>query len=153
MTSRGRDGECGMSLIELIIAATIVGILAAGIYPIVRYQAKREKEQELRYDLLTMRRAIDQYKRAGEMGGFQIKQDTFGYPADLQSLADGVDVKDKKVKFLRAVPVDPMTGTSDWGMRSMQDEADATTWGGQNVFNVYSKSDKTGLNGTKYSTW
>ncbi len=145
--------EDGLTLVELIVVVTIVGILAAGILPVARYQVKRGKEQELRYDLLTMRRAIDKYREAGERGGFMPKQETYGYPTDLHQLVDGVDVQGKKVQFLRAIPVDPMTGTAEWGMRSMQDESDATSWGGQNVWNVYSKSDKTALNGTKYSTW
>ncbi len=145
--------EAGLTLVELIVVVTIVGILAAGILPVARFQVRRAKEQELRYDLLTMRRAIDKYKEAGERGGFMIKQETFGYPTDLNQLVDGVDVQGKKVQFLRAIPLDPMTGSADWGLRAMQDESDATSWGGQNVWNVYSKSDKTALNGTKYSTW
>ncbi len=143
----------GLTLVELIVTVAIVAILAAGAYPIARFQAKRAKEQELRADLQTMRRAIDTYKDAADRGGFQAKQDTFGYPEDLNKLVDGVDVKDKRVKFLRAIPIDPMTGSADWGMRSMQDDADSTSWGGQNVFNVYSKSTGTALNGTKYSDW
>jgi len=145
--------EEGLTLVELIVVVTIVGILAAGILPVARFQLRRAKEQELQYDLLTMRRAIDKYKEAGERGGFMIKQETYGYPRDLNQLVDGVDVQGKKVQFLRSIPIDPMTGLSDWGMRSMQDESDATTWGGQNVWNVYSKSTKTGLKGTHYSTW
>lgn len=145
--------EAGLTLVELIVVVTIVGILALGILPVARFQVRRAKEKELRYDLLTMRRAIDKYKEAGERGGFLIKQETFGYPEDLNKLVDGVDVQGKKVQFLRAIPVDPMTGQADWGMRSMQDDVDASSWGGQNVWNVYSRSQGTALNGTKYATW
>ena len=100
-----------------------------------------------------MRDAIDRYKDAADRGAMQIKADSQGYPPDLQTLVDGVDVKEKKVRFLRAIPTDPMTKSTDWGLRSNQDDADADSWGGQNVFDVYSKSYGTALDGTKYSTW
>ncbi len=100
-----------------------------------------------------MRDAIDHYKDAAERGGFMTKVDSFNYPPDLQTLVDGVDVKGKKVRFLRRIPVDPMTGKDDWGLRSMQDDPNSDSWGGQNVFDVYSKSDGTALDGTKYNTW
>ena len=114
---------------------------------------KREKERELRRDLWEMRDAIDKYKDAADRGGFQVKADTLGYPPDLQTLVDGVDVQDKKVRFLRSIPTDPLTGQADWGMRSNQDDPDSDSWGGQNVFDVYSKSLGTALDGTKYSSW
>ena len=145
--------ESGLTLIELIITVAIVGILACAALPIARFQVKREKERELRRDLWEMRDAIDKYKDAYDRGGIQAKVDSMGYPPDLQSLVDGVDVKDKKVRFLRAIPTDPMTKNAEWGLRSNQDDADSTSWGGQNVFDVYTKSDGTALDGTRYNTW
>lgn len=146
-------GEAGVTLVELIVTVAILSILASAAIPITRFEKKREKEQILRYDLWTMRRAIDEYKDAADKGGFQTKVDSFNYPPDLQTLVDGVDVQGKKVKFLREIPVDPMTGQADWGERSMQDDPDSDSFGGQNLFDVHSKSDGTALDGTKYSTW
>ena len=145
--------DSGLTLIELIITITIVGILATAALPVARFQVKREKERQLRRDLWEIRDAIDKYKDAADRGGFQIKVDTLGYPPDLETLVDGVDVQEKKVRFLRRIPVDPMTGSADWGQRSNQDEPDSDSWGGQNVYDVYSKSYGTALDGTKYSTW
>ena len=145
--------ESGLTLVELIVTVAIVGILATMALPVARFQVKREKERELRRDLWEMRDAIDRYKDAADRGAIQIKADSMGYPPDLQTLVDGVDVQDKKVRFLRSIPVDPMTNSTDWGERSNQDDADADTWGGQNVFDVYTKSYGIALDGTKYSTW
>jgi general secretion pathway protein G len=100
-----------------------------------------------------MRDSIDRYKDAADRGAFQIKVGSEGYPPDLQTLVDGVDVNGKKVRFLRRIPVDPMTGSTDWGLRSMQDDPKSDSWGGQNVFDVYSKSEATALDGTKYNEW
>lgn len=146
-------GERGLTLVELIITVAIVAILATAVLPIARFQVKRQKERDLRRDLWEMRDAIDRYKDAADKGAFQVKADSLGYPPDLQTLVDGVDIQDKKVKFLRRIPIDPMTGDTDWGLRSNQDDADTDTWGGQNVFDVHSKSTGTALDGTKYSTW
>src|SRR5215469_14068415 len=143
----------GLTLIELIIAIMIIGLLAGAAVPIVRTRAKRDKEVELRRDLWEMRDAIDKYKDAADRGAFQTQVDSLGYPPDLQTLVDGVDVQGKKLRFLRRVPVDPMTGSTEWGQRSNQDDADSTSWGGQNVFDVYTKSDGTALDRTKYNTW
>ena len=150
---RMRNGENGLTLIELIIAITIIGILAGMAVPIVRVRIKRDKEVELRRDLWEMRDAIDRYKDAADRGAFQTKVDSLGYPPDLQTLVDGVDVQGKKLRFLRRIPVDPMAGNTDWGLRSNQDDPDSTSWGGQNVFDVFSKSEGTALDGTKYNTW
>jgi general secretion pathway protein G len=143
----------GLTLIELIIAITIIGLLAGAAVPIVRVRVKREKEVELRRDLWEMRDAIDRYKDAADRNAFQTKLDSLGYPPDLQTLVDGVDVQGKKLRFLRRIPVDPMTGSTEWGLRSNQDDPDSSSWGGQNVFDVYTKSESTGLDGTKYNTW
>ncbi len=148
-----RSREAGLTLVELIVTVAILAILASAAVPIARFQVKREKEKMLRYDLWMMRAAIDKYKDAADRGAFQTKVDSFNYPPDLQTLVDGVDVQGKKVKFLRRIPVDPMTGDTDWGLRSMQDDPDSTSWGGQNVFDVYTKSTGTALDGTQYSTW
>jgi general secretion pathway protein G len=151
---RSRTRNCrGLTLVELIVAFTIIGIMAAAAVPIVRVRIKREKEIELRRDLWEMRDAIDRYKDAADRNAFQTKLDSLGYPPDMQTLVDGVDVQGKKLRFLRRIPVDPMTGDSDWGLRSNQDDPDSTSWGGQNVFDVYTKSEGTALDGTKYNTW
>ena len=151
--SRGKRGEAGLTLVELIVTVAILAILASAAIPLTRFTVKREKERELRYDLWQMRDAIDHYKDAADRNAFQTKVDSFNYPPDLQTLVDGVDVQGKKVRFLRRIPVDPMTGKDDWGMRAMQDDPTSDSWGGQNVFDVYTKSDGTALNGTKYNTW
>ena len=143
----------GLTLIELIIAIAIIGLLAGAAVPIVRVRAKRDKEIELRRDLWEMRDAIDRYKDAADRAAFQTKVDSLGYPPDLQTLVNGVDVQGKKLRFLRRIPVDPITGNTDWGMRSNQDDPDSTSWGGQNVFDVFTKSEGTALDGTKYNTW
>ncbi|MBW4026607.1 type II secretion system protein [Acidipila rosea] len=145
--------ESGLTLVELIVTVAILAILASAAIPVTRFEIKRQKEHELRYDLWMMRSAIDKYKDAADRGAFQTKVDSMNYPPDLDTLVNGVDVQGKKVKFLRKIPVDPMTGKAEWGLRSMQDEQDSDSWGGQNVFDVYSKSDGTALDGTKYSDW
>jgi general secretion pathway protein G len=145
--------ERGLTLVELIVTITILSILAGAILPVARFQVKREKERELRRDLWMMRDAIDHYKDAADRGAFQTKIESQNYPPDLQTLVDGVDVQSKKVRFLRHIPIDPMTGKAEWGMRSMQDDPTSDSNGGQNVFDVYTKSQGTALDGTKYSTW
>jgi general secretion pathway protein G len=147
------SSDAGLTLVELIITIAIVSILACAALPVAKFQVKRTKERELRRDLWEMRDAIDHYKEAADRGAIQMKADSFGYPPDLQTLVDGVNVQDKKVRFLREIPKDPMTNSTDWGLRSNQDEPDSDSWGGQNVFDVYSKSDGTALDGTKYNTW
>ncbi len=150
---RYRDAERGLSLVELIIVVAILGILAGALLPVARFDVKRQKEKELRRDLWMMRDAIDAYNDAANKGAFQTKADSFNYPPDLDTLVNGETVLDKKLKFLREIPMDPMTGDKEWGLRSMQDDADSDTWGGQNVFDVHSKSTGTALDGTKYSEW
>lgn len=153
-TRRGpKAGERGLTLVELIVTFTILSILAGAAYPVARFQIKRANERELRRDLWMMRDAIDKYKDAADKHAFQIKLDSQGYPPDLQTLVDGVDVQGKKVKFLRKIPVDPMTGKAEWGLRSMQDDPNSDSFSGSSVFDVYSKSMDTALDGTKYSEW
>src|ERR1700733_13832051 len=142
----------GFTFIELIVATAILVILTGLAIPLARVAIKREKERELRSALWELRDAIDRYKDAADRNAFQIKVDSQGYPPDLDTLVKGVDVAGKKLKFLRKIPVDPMT-KDEWGLRSMQDEKDSTSWGGQNVFDVYTKSDQTALDGTKYKDW
>ena len=144
------------SLVELMAAITIALLLTTVALPLARTQIQRSKETELRRDLRQMREAIDHYKDFADRGMFPIKADTFGYPPDLQTLVEGVPLKgssNAKYKFLRRVPIDPMTGSPDWGLRSMQDDPDSRSWGGEHVFDVYSKSDATALDGSKYSDW
>ncbi|WP_420237446.1 type II secretion system protein [Telmatobacter bradus] len=148
-----RAAERGLTLVELIVTITILSILAGAAVPIARFQVKRQKERELRYDLWMMRDAIDHYKDAADRGAFQTKVDSQNYPPDLETLVSGVDVQSKKVRFLRHIPIDPMTGKTEWGMRSMQDDPNSDSYGGQSVFDVYSKSQDKALDGTKYSTW
>jgi general secretion pathway protein G len=143
----------GFTLIELIVATAILVILTGMALPLARLSIKREKEHELRYDLWQMRDAIDRYKDAADRNAMQTKVDSMGYPPDLQTLVEGVDMGGKKVRFLRKIPVDPMTGNTDWGMRSVQDDPASDSWGGQNVFDVYTKSEGTSLDGTKYKEW
>jgi general secretion pathway protein G len=157
MGSRQSRAECrseaGLTLVELIICVAIVAVLASAAIPVARFQVKREKERELRRDLWEMRAAIDAYKDAADKGGMQTKADSYNYHPDLETLVNGVEIQTKKVKFLRRIPTDPMTGTTDWGLRSNQDDTDSDSFGGQNVFDVHTKSTGTALDGTKYSTW
>lgn len=148
-----RAGEEGLTLIELIIVVTMLGILATAAVPIAKFQVKRTKERELRRDLWEMRTSIDAYKDAADKGGIQTKADSNNYPPDLQTLVDGVDIQSKHIRFLRRIPVDPMTTNVEWGLRSNQDSADADSFGGQNVYDVYTKSQGTALDGSKYNTW
>ena len=145
--------ERGLTLVELIVTITILAILASAAVPVTMFTIKREKERELRHDLWEMRDAIDHYKDAADMHAFQTKVDSQNYPPDLDTLVTGVEVQGKKVRFLRHIPVDPTTGKAEWGMRSMQDDPDSDSYGGQSVFDVFSKSQGTALDGTKYSTW
>jgi general secretion pathway protein G len=152
---RGRSAkpERGFTLLELIIATSIVVVLSTMAVPLARLTIQREKERQLRFDLWEMRDAIDRYKDAADRNMFQTKVDSQNYPPDLETLVKGVDVQGKKVRFLRQIPVDPMTGTMEWGLRSMQDDPDSDSWGGQSVFDVHTKSQGTGLDGTPYKDW
>lgn len=146
----------GFTIVELIVAFTIMSILATAALPLARVTIQREREIELRRALREMRDAIDKYKMASDQNMIEKKLDTEGYPPDLQTLVDGVELMntvDKKIKFLRRIPKDPMMGNTDWGLRSYQDDPDSSSWGGQNVFDVFTKNQGTALDGTKYSDW
>jgi general secretion pathway protein G len=151
--SRWSSGMRGFTLIELIVATAILVILVGLVIPSARISIKREKEHELRAALWQLRDAIDRYKDAADRGAFQTKVGSEGYPPDMETLTKGVDVGGKKLRFLRKIPEDPMTGNTDWGMRSMQDDPDSDSWGGQNVFDVFTKSQGEALDGTKYKDW
>jgi len=148
-----RTAEIGFTLIEMIVATAILLVLTGLAVPAVKWTIKREREHELREDLWMIRDAIDRYKDAADRGAFQIKVDSQGYPPDLDKLVEGEDVAGKKLRFLRKIPVDPMTGKAEWGLRSMQDDPTSDSWGGQSVFDVYTKSQDEALDGTKYKDW
>ena len=135
------------------MTTAILSILAMCALPVARFEMKRQNERQLRYDLWMMRDAIDKYKDAADRNAFQVKVDSQGYPPDLETLVKGVEVQTKKVRFLRKIPIDPMTGNAEWGLRSMKDDPDSDSYSGDSVFDVYSKSEGTALDGTKYSTW
>lgn len=173
----------GMTLLELMVACSILIVLATVAMPMERVVVRRHKETELHYDLRQMRDAIDRYKDAADKNLFQVQAGTEGYPPDLQTLVDGVELTSsngttgalggaltgnimssgsnsssastppRKLHFLREIPVDPMTGQTDWVLRSVQDDPDSTSWGGQDVFDVHSQSTDMALDGTKYSDW
>ena len=146
----------GFTLAELVMVAAVLAILAAVTLPIAKFASKRSKELDLRQHLREMRLAIDEYKRYSDAGLIPVDLNTDGYPKKLEILVDGVDIVgqiNKKVKFLRRIPVDPMTHGTEWGLRSYQDKPDSTRWGGQNVFDVYTTFAGTALDGTKYKDW
>ena len=149
----GRRGQSGFTLIELIVATAILLTLTSLALPLARVRIQREKEVVLRRALWEMRDAVDRYKEAADRNMFQTKVGSDGYPPDLETLVNGVDVAGKKVRFLRRIPTDPFTNSKEWGLRSTQDDPESTSWGGQNVFDVYSKSDREALDGSKYAEW
>lgn len=146
----------GTTLLELLVACSVLVVLATVAMPLARVAVIRHKESDLRYDLRQIRDAIDRYKDDADKNLIQVQAGTEGYPPDLQTLVNGVQLtqaQDKRVHYLRQIPNDPFTGNTDWGLRSVQDDPDTTSWGGQDVFDVYSKAQGTGLNGAKYSEW
>lgn len=151
-----RRRMAGFTLAELVMVAAVLAILATVTLPIAKFSAKRSKEADLRLALREMRMAVDEYKRYSEAGLIPVDIGTEGYPKKLDILVEGVPIVgqvDKKLKLLRRVPIDPMTGKDEWGLRSYQDAFDATSWGGENVYDVYSLSKGTGLNGVPYRKW
>ena len=149
--------ERGYTFLELLIVSAIILILASAVMPLAKVTATRQREAELRRSLREMRIAIDRHKDAADNGQISVAQDAEGYPPDLDALVEGVPVVNdqtgRKLKFLRRVPVDPMTGTNEWGLRSYQDSPTSTRWGGQNVFDVYTTFSGTALDGTRYRDW
>ena len=155
----------GFTLVELLVTLTIVSILALAVLPLAKTAVKREKEIMLRRNLRMLREAIDAYKKLAEENAFEFDEDTEGYPPDLEILVEGIEAKveaegegegeeaTKVIKFLRRIPKDPMTNSYDWGLRSYQDDFDSDIWGGENVYDVYTKSPGTALDGSKYKEW
>jgi len=155
MTSRRATGA-GFTLAELVLVVAVLGILTALAVPTVRYVQLQAKESELRAALRQLRGAIDEHKRWSDAGLLAVELGTDGYPAELERLTEGIPVigqVDKEIRFLRRIPIDPMTGEATWGLRSYADDPDATSWGGENVFDVHSLSPARGLDGTEYATW
>jgi general secretion pathway protein G len=153
----------GFTLVEMLVTLTIVSILALAILPLAKTAVKREKEITLRRNLRMMREAIDAYKKLADEKAFEFDEDTEGYPPDLETLVEGIEAKmeanedneevTKVIKFMRRIPKDPMTNSYDWGLRSYQDDFDSEIWGGENIYDVFTKSPGTALDGTKYKEW
>jgi general secretion pathway protein G len=152
-----RYSQRGLTFIELIVAFTIMAMLTTMAVPLARYKVRRDKERQLVYALREIRKAIDDYKDASLAGKIEVKLGTEGYPETLDQLVQGVkllqDAQGKKIKFLRRIPLDPMTNSRDWAFRSMQDEPNSQSWGRQNIFDVYSKSTDRARDGTLYAEW
>jgi general secretion pathway protein G len=146
----------GFTIVELAVVCAMIAILTAMVVPVAKYTLKRQDEIELHYQLRLMRDAIDKYKQFSDLGLIPMQLGSEGYPKDLTTLVEGVTLVgqlDKKQKFLRRVPIDPMTKKAEWGMRSFQDDPDTIAWGGQNVYDVFSLSDGRAIDGTRYKDW
>jgi len=153
---RRLSSEAGMTLLELIIACSILVILSSAALPVARFSIVHRKEAELRRDLREMKDAIDRYKDLADQHLIRTELGSENYPPDLETLVNGVQLgasSDRKIRFLRKIPVDPMTGRAEWGLRAVQDDPNSTSWGGKNVFDVYSKSQATASDGTRYADW
>jgi general secretion pathway protein G len=150
------SSEAGMTLLELIIACSILIVLSTAALPVARFSILHRKEEELHRDLREMRDAVDRYKDLADRNLIRVELGSEGYPPNLETLVKGVQLgasSDRKIRFLRKIPVDPITGRAEWGLRAVQDDPDSTSWGGKNVFDVYSKSQATASDGTKYADW
>jgi len=152
----------GFTLVEMLVTLTILAILASAIIPIAKTAVQREKEVELRRNLRIIREALDAYKKLADEKKFELEEDSEGYPPDLETLVKGIEIQEqtegegetkKLTKFLRRIPRDPMTNSTDWGLRSYQDDPDSDIWGEENVYDIYTKSRATALDGTKYGDW
>lgn len=148
----------GFTILELLIVILIISVLAAVSVPMVETSIKREREITLRRNLRILRSAVDQFKKFVEDNKIKLEEDTYNFPETLEMLVEGLEYRDKKsedkiVKFLRRIPIDPMTNSFEWGLRSYQDDRDSSSWGGENVWDVYTKSERTALDGTKYKDW
>ena len=153
-----RKSKSGFTIIELVIVIVIISILAVVAIPMVENSIKREKELQLRRNLRIIRTAIDEYKKFIEKNNIKFDEDTHGLPDKLETLVDGIEYRDKKnnakiKKFLRRIPIDPMTNSYEWGLRSYQDDKKSTQWGGENVWDVYSESERKALDGSQYKDW
>ena len=151
-----RRWDAGFTMVELAVVAAMIAILAAMAVPVARYSLRRQRELELRHQLRTMREAIDKYKQLSDAGLIPIEIGGEGYPPDLDKMVEGVNLvgqTQKKQRFLRRIPVDPMTGKTEWGLRSYQDDPESFAWGGQNVYDVYSLSESKALDGSLYKAW
>jgi len=155
MMMRLHRRQAGYTLAELVMVAAMIALLSSIVLPVAKFTVKRRKEAELRLALRQMRTAIDEYKKLSDSGMIPVKLGGEGYPESLEILVEGVDLvgQERRQRFLRRIPVDPMTGEAEWGKRSYQDEPDSTNFGGQNVYDVYSLSEGTGLDGTEYKDW
>jgi general secretion pathway protein G len=154
--NRRTHSEKGMTLLELILACAILMILSSAALPIARFTIIHKKEELLRYDLRQMKDAIDRYKDLADSNKIRVEVGSEGYPPDLETLVKGVKLgagDDKRIRFLRRIPIDPMTGQAEWGLRCVSDDPDSTSWCGKNVFDVYSKSQATASDGTRYANW
>jgi general secretion pathway protein G len=152
---RPRSSEAGFTLLELVIASGILLILSTAALPVYRFTVIRSREYELHRDLREMRKAVDMFKDDADRNLVRVEVGSEGYPPDLDTLVKGINfgAGTQRKRYLRRIPVDPVTGRAEWGFRSVQDDPDSTSWGGSNVFDVYSKSTATALDGTKYSDW
>ena len=155
MMRRSHRSDAGYTLAELVMVAALIALLSTIVLPVAKFTVKRSKEADLRLALRQMRTAIDEHKRLSDQGMIPVKLGGEGYPESLEVLVEGIDLvgQERKQRFLRRIPVDPMTGEAEWGLRSYQDEPDSTSFGGQNVYDVYSLSDGTALDGTEYKDW
>ena len=149
--------QAGYSLTELVVVTVLLSIIAGVTLPAAKHTIRRQKESELRQALTTLRNAIDEYKRFSDSGLLPLELGTEGYPSEIELLLEGNSLvgqaPDKIKRFLRRIPIDPMTGEAEWGLRSFQDDWDADSWGGENVYDVYSLNDGVGLNGVPYRFW